>query len=53
MKNILCQCNAAKSTVFFKQWGGVRKWKSRGELDGGTYDDMPFTDIHPVLGAPA
>jgi len=37
------QCLEANVPFFFKQWGGLRK-KIRGrELDGRTYDDLPFT----------
>jgi len=37
------QCRAANVAFFFKQWGGVRKDLTGRELDGRTYDEMPFT----------
>jgi protein gp37 len=36
------QCAAAGVPFFFKQWGGVRKKVAGRELDGRTYDDIPF-----------
>jgi protein gp37 len=36
------QCQTAGTAFFFKQWGGVRKDLTGRELDGRTYDDMPF-----------
>ena len=35
------KCEDAKVHFFFKQWGGKRKSKTGGELDGQTYDEMP------------
>ncbi len=36
------QCERANIPFFFKQWGGTRKaWAGR-QLDGRTYDGMPF-----------
>ncbi len=40
--SILEQCEAAGVPFFFKQWGGVRKKKAGRELNGRTYDHMPF-----------
>jgi protein gp37 len=40
--NIRRQCLAAKIHFFFKQWGGVRKSETGRELDGRTYDEIPF-----------
>lgn len=36
------QCRAARVPFFFKQWGGLRKKIAGRELDGQTYDEMPF-----------
>jgi protein gp37 len=36
------QCKAAGVPFFFKQWGGVRKGKHGRELDGRTFDEMPW-----------
>lgn len=35
------QCQAAKVSFFFKQWGGKNKKAAGRLLDGQTYDDMP------------
>jgi protein gp37 len=35
------RCLAQGVPFFFKQWGGVRKFKTGRELDGRTWDDMP------------
>lgn len=35
------QCQNAGVPFFFKQWGGVRKFKNGRELDGRTYDESP------------
>jgi protein gp37 len=36
------QCQDYKVPFFFKQWGGVRKKKAGRELEGRTWDEMPF-----------
>lgn len=36
------QCESARVPFFFKQWGGVRKKVAGRELDGRTYDAVPF-----------
>ncbi|MBV9241517.1 MAG: phage Gp37/Gp68 family protein [Acidobacteria bacterium] len=36
------QCVAADVPFFFKQWGGVQKKRNGRELEGRTWDDMPF-----------
>lgn len=36
------QCRAADVPFFFKQWGGLRKKIAGRELDGETYDEIPF-----------
>jgi protein gp37 len=36
------QCRDADVPFFFKQWGGLRKKIAGRELDGETYDEMPF-----------
>jgi protein gp37 len=35
------QCQRAKVSFFFKQWGGVHKRKRGRLLDGRTWDEMP------------
>jgi protein gp37 len=35
-------CERARIPFFFKQWGGVRKSKAGRQLDGQTYDDVPY-----------
>ncbi len=37
------QCVAAGVPFFFKQWGGLRKKIAGRDLDGQTYDQVPFT----------
>lgn len=42
------RCGASKVPFFFKQWGGVRKSATGRELDGRTYDELPFNPVrHP------
>jgi protein gp37 len=41
VRNILCQCDAAKVPFFFKQWGGVHKSRTGRILNGRTYDELP------------
>ena len=36
------QCEAKDVPCFFKQWGGVRKKEHGRELDGQTWDEMPY-----------
>lgn len=43
VRDIRDQCLAAGVRLFFKQWGGVRKWETGRELDGRTWDEMPRT----------
>jgi protein gp37 len=38
------QCRQHAVPFFFKQWGGVRKKQAGRELDGRTYDEMPFLE---------
>jgi len=35
------QCGHAGVPFFFKQWGGVQKWRNGRTLDGHEYDEMP------------
>jgi protein gp37 len=42
VREIRDQCSEAGVAFFFKQWGGVRKNLTGRELDGRTYDDMPY-----------
>ena len=41
VESIYAQCREAGVPFFFKQWGGVRKDLTGGELHGRTYDEMP------------
>lgn len=36
------QCRSARVPFFFKQWGGLRKKIAGRDLDGRTYDEVPF-----------
>ncbi len=36
------QCRSAEVPFFFKQWGGKNKKRAGRELDGCTYNEMPF-----------
>jgi len=47
--SILRQCRSASVPFFFKQWGGVRKDLTGRELNGRTYDEMPFTVTRPAI----
>jgi protein gp37 len=49
VESIRDQCQQAKVSFFFKQWGGVRKSKAGRELDGQTYDALPPRVELPVL----
>jgi protein gp37 len=35
------QCIASDVPFWFKQWGGVQKWRNGRELDGRTWEEMP------------
>lgn len=35
------QCRAVQVPFFFKQWGGIRKFRSGRELEGRTHDEYP------------
>lgn len=37
------QCHEAGVPFFFKQWGGVQKWRTGRQISGHTYDEMPAT----------
>lgn len=41
VRSIRDPCDAAHTSFFFKQWGGVHKKKTGRVLDGRTHDDMP------------
>jgi protein gp37 len=41
--DIIAQARAQHVPIFFKQWGGTNKKKTGRELDGRTYDEMPFS----------
>lgn len=40
-RDIRDQCASRHIPFFFKQWGGVHKWRNGRELDGRTWDDKP------------
>lgn len=42
VRAIRAQCRRAKVPFFFKQWGGTRKALTGRDLDGRTWDQMPF-----------
>ncbi|MGB9754711.1 DUF5131 family protein [Roseiflexus castenholzii] len=42
VRSIRDQCQRAGVPFFFKQWGGVQKWRNGRVLDGHTYDQMPY-----------
>jgi protein gp37 len=53
VRSIRDQCHDAGVPFFFKQWGGVRKYKYGRELDGRTHDEMPDRvagQAHPASG---
>ena len=39
--SILQQCRKFKVPFFFKQWGGVQKFRSGRMLDGKIFSEMP------------
>ena len=41
------QCQKAKVSFFFKQWGGVNKKKAGRQLEGRTWDEMPVAGRLP------
>ena len=41
--SILKQCREQGVPFFFKQWGGTQKAKTGRELNGRTYDELPFS----------
>ncbi len=43
------QCLNAKVPFFFKQWGGSRRKKTGRELEGRTWDQMPFVIDKSVI----
>jgi len=53
VRNIRKQCRRYNVPFFFKQWGGVQKFKAGRELDGRTYDEFPLIDqsIYPMTRA--
>ena len=49
VKSIFRQCRESRVPFFFKQWGGVRKDLTGRELNGRTYDEMPYVQgLHPA-----
>ena len=51
VRSVRDQCVDAGVPFFFKQWGGLRKKVAGRELDGTTYDEIPFDTAH--LEAPS
>jgi protein gp37 len=43
---VKAQCYASQVPFFFKQWGGVRKKLAGRQLEGKTWDEMPFPHVH-------
>ena len=41
VRDIRDQCLGAGVPFFFKQWGGVQKYRTGRVLDGRTWDEMP------------
>jgi protein gp37 len=41
VREIRDRCRSARVPFFFKQWGGVLKWRSGRNLDGRYWDEMP------------
>jgi protein gp37 len=41
VESIQAQCEEAQVSFFFKQWGGVRKHRTRRTLNGRIFDEMP------------
>lgn len=41
VESVLQQCRNAGVRFFFKQWGGVQKYRNGRQLNGRTYDEMP------------
>jgi protein gp37 len=42
------QCERSRVPFFFKQWGGVRKSETGRELNGKTYNELPYVERNPV-----
>ena len=59
IRSILRQCRSWNVPFFFKQWGGVRKDLTGRQLDGRTYDEIPWNQTklnghllcEPALGS--
>jgi protein gp37 len=49
VRSVRDQCQAQDVKFFFKQWGGRNKKVAGRELDGRTWDEMPFRMSLPVL----
>jgi|GEM_PF-3892413 len=41
-EEIHAMCDDAGVAFFFKQWGGVKKYRTGRESNGQTYDQMPL-----------
>jgi len=50
--SILEQCRKAGVPFFFKQWGGVHKWKNGRTLLGKEYNEYPAIDSLKLLQTP-
>lgn len=46
VQEIKDQCKKDNVAFFFKQWGGTNKKKTGRELEGRTWDEMPFLNLN-------
>lgn len=44
VRSLRSQCDSANVPFYFKQWSGVNKKKAGRELDGKTYDALPWRE---------
>ena len=42
VREIRDRCLVARVPFFFKQWGGAHKKRAGRELDGRTWEEMPY-----------
>ena len=48
IRDIRDQCLAAGVPFYFKQWGGVSKKRNGRDLDGRTWNEMPFRQLQTL-----
>jgi len=46
VKSIRDQCQTSNAAFFFKQWGGVQKYKTGRLLEGRVWDEYPRSALH-------